>query len=92
MAYPESWGIRQLSNWGRWGKDDQKGTANFITPQVVAKAAREAREGKVFSCAIPFDRGGPVYPGAHALSAFLRDGQCRGRRLGNGAQERGGVE
>jgi kynurenine formamidase len=62
MAYPESWGIRQLSNWGRWGKDDQKGTANFITPQVVAKAAREAREGKVFSCAIPFDRGGPVHP------------------------------
>ncbi len=62
MAYPESWGIRQLSNWGRWGKDDQRGTANFITRQVVADAAREAREGKVFSLAIPFDHGGPVHP------------------------------
>ncbi|HKD65346.1 MAG TPA: cyclase family protein [Candidatus Binataceae bacterium] len=62
MAYPESWGIRQLSNWGRWGKDDQLGTANFITRNVIAAAAREAREGKVFSLAIPFDRGGPVHP------------------------------
>lgn len=62
MAYPDSWGIRQLSNWGRWGKDDQKGTANFITREVVAKAACEARGGKVFSCAIPFDRNGPVHP------------------------------
>jgi kynurenine formamidase len=63
MAYLESWGIRQLSNWGRWGKDDQKGTANFITQEVVAKAQREAREGKIFSCAIPFDKDGPVFPG-----------------------------
>jgi len=62
MAYPESWGIRKLSNWGRWGKDDQLGTANFITRNVIAAAAREAREGKVFSLAIPFDRGGPVHP------------------------------
>jgi kynurenine formamidase len=62
MAYPESWGIRQLSNWGRWGKDDQLGTANFITPEVIANGAREAREGKVFSLAIPFERGGPVHP------------------------------
>ena len=23
-----------LSNWGRWGKDDQRGTLNLITPAV----------------------------------------------------------
>ena len=71
MAYPESWGIRQMSNWGRWGTDDQKGTANFINPQVVARAAREAREGKVFSCAIPLDKDGPVFPGRAAYLHFF---------------------
>ncbi len=71
MAYPDSWGIRQLSNWGRWGAEDQKGTANFITPQVVARAAREAREGKIFSCAIPFNKDGPVFPGRAGYLHFF---------------------
>ena len=24
---------KELSNWGRWGADDQIGTLNFITPE-----------------------------------------------------------
>ena len=27
--------LPKVSNWGRWGKDDEKGTANFITPEVI---------------------------------------------------------
>ena len=23
---------RKVSNWGRWGPDDERGTVNFITP------------------------------------------------------------
>ena len=23
---------KKLSNWGRWGKDDQIGTLNYVTP------------------------------------------------------------
>ena len=30
--------ISSLSNWGRWGKDDELGTINLITP---AKRKRE---------------------------------------------------
>src|SRR5258705_148245 len=29
-----------LSNWGRWGRQDQRGTLNFITPERIATAAR----------------------------------------------------
>ena len=29
----------KLSNWGRWGKDDQIGTLNHVTPQDIVKAA-----------------------------------------------------
>ena len=35
----------QLSNWGRWGPDDQRGTLNLITPQKTVEAARLVREG-----------------------------------------------
>ena len=30
---------KKLSNWGRWGKDDEKGTTNLITPERVVAAA-----------------------------------------------------
>lgn len=49
----------RLSNWGRWGAADEKGTLNFITPEVIAYAATLARTGKVFAMAIPFDETGP---------------------------------
>jgi len=34
-----------LSAWGLWGKDDQLGTLNFLTNQVVKSAASEIKEG-----------------------------------------------
>ena len=40
----ERW-MKQLSNWGRWGKDDQKGTVNLITAAKVKHAATLAKSG-----------------------------------------------
>jgi kynurenine formamidase len=40
----------ELSNWGRWGREDVLGTLNLITPEKRAAAARLAREGLVVSC------------------------------------------
>src|SRR4051795_902853 len=37
--------MSELSNWGRWGKDDQSGTANLITPAKRLAAARLVTEG-----------------------------------------------
>jgi kynurenine formamidase len=37
--------LPQLSNWGKWGKDDQLGTLNYITPEVRTEAARLIRKG-----------------------------------------------
>jgi kynurenine formamidase len=56
----------RVSNWGRWGDDDQRGTLNFITPAAVRRGAAAVRQGKTFSLAIPFDDDGPqtgVIPG-----------------------------
>ena len=35
----------ELSNWGRWGKDDQLGALNLITPAKRREAAALVREG-----------------------------------------------
>jgi hypothetical protein len=40
----ERW-MKELSNWGRWGKDDQKGSVNLITPAKVKQAAASVKEG-----------------------------------------------
>ncbi len=40
-----------LSNWGRWGPDDQLGALNFITPSLRVAASAEVRSGRTVSCA-----------------------------------------
>jgi hypothetical protein len=41
MAYPDAFHevAKKVNNWGRWGADDERGTLNFITPEVVKRAA-----------------------------------------------------
>lgn len=48
-----------VSNWGRWGKDDERGTLNHLTSERIAAAGRLIRSGKQVSCARNF----PVVPG-----------------------------
>jgi kynurenine formamidase len=39
--------IRPLSNWGRWGADDEAGTMNLLTAETARLAALEVRTGEV---------------------------------------------
>lgn len=67
----------RFSNWGKWGKDDQLGTLNYITPETVRAAAGEVRMGKVFSLAIALDKKGPQTGAAGRFNPILlmtRDG------------------
>ena len=41
-----------LSNWGRWGNEDQLGTLNYMTPQTKLAAVALIRTGRV----VPFAR------------------------------------
>lgn len=43
--------MKELSNWGRWGKEDQMGTVNLITPAKRKQAAALVREGVSVSLA-----------------------------------------
>ncbi len=45
--------VQSLSNWGRWGKDDQLGAINLITAQKRKEAASLVQEGLPISLARP---------------------------------------
>ncbi len=42
-----------LSNWGRWGRDDELGTINLITPDKRRRAAGLVKDGVGVTCARP---------------------------------------
>ena len=43
--------MTELSNWGRWGADDQLGALNLVTPAKRVQAARLVETGRVVSMA-----------------------------------------
>ncbi len=45
--------ISTLSNWGRWGTNDELGTINLITPEIRKRAAALVEDGVPVSCARP---------------------------------------
>ncbi|MBV8385321.1 MAG: cyclase family protein [Acidimicrobiia bacterium] len=68
---------KRVSNWGRWGDDDERGTLNLIDADAVRRGAACVRTGKTFSLALPLNEDGPqtgVIPGrdnpAHRMVAI----------------------
>jgi kynurenine formamidase len=61
--------MQTLSNWGRWGKEDQLGALNLITPQRRKEAATLVREGVSISLARDAvkTRVGPSAPFEHRM-------------------------
>src|SRR3989475_6203966 len=43
--------MKELSNWGRWGDDDELGAANLITPAKRKQALALVKEGRTVSLA-----------------------------------------
>lgn len=59
-------GMRQrsrLSNWGRWGTQDERGAANLLTDERVAETLAQPRVGRVFTLGTQVGRYGPVSGG-----------------------------
>ncbi len=47
--------FEELSNWGRWGDDDEFGTLNFLGEAEVAEAVKLAKTGRRVSLGRPLD-------------------------------------
>jgi len=50
---------KELSNWGRWGAADQKGTLNLIGTEQVLSGVATVRTGQVIDLGIEFGPEGP---------------------------------
>ncbi len=46
------------ANWGRWGKEDERGALNLLTPDVILNARDSISSGKVYSLGIPIQSAG----------------------------------
>ena len=67
--------IHDRRNWGRWGKDDQLGAINLITPAKRATAARLVHSGRSVSLSRPFPKEpGPnnALPAQHYMRTLPR--------------------
>jgi len=53
----------RVSNWGRWGDDDEAGTQNLIDDEARQRGLASVRTGRPVSLAIPLDQNGPQQPG-----------------------------
>jgi kynurenine formamidase len=66
-----------LSNWGRWGDDDRRGTLNLITPQVRSRAASLVQTGEVISLSrdIDAENPDPLKTGIAVVQRFMGIGE-----------------
>jgi kynurenine formamidase len=70
MARPE------ISNWGRWGPDDELGMLNLMTPESILAAVRLVKRGVLYNLAVPLEKDGPQYAQFHktwCVTHFTKD-------------------
>jgi kynurenine formamidase len=69
--------MTSLSNWGRWGKDDQRGALNLITPEKRKQALALVKEGEATSLARPVIKEEVDSSSAfiHRMVTLPKDGQ-----------------
>src|SRR5436309_1993089 len=56
--------------WGPWGKDDEVGALNAMTPATIKKALGLIKEGKVYDLGVPYDSESFKWPG-HSPGVIL---------------------
>ena len=69
--------LDSLSNWGRWGADDQLGTLNFITPDKRRRAAALVHEGVSVSCSRPISTEITADTGFQPMRFMVDSGEGR---------------
>jgi hypothetical protein len=65
--------VRELSNWNRWGPEDQSGTLHFLTAERVAASTRLVRDGVTVSLSLPLNTTPAIHcpvPADHHMTAL----------------------
>ncbi|MGI5908049.1 MAG: cyclase family protein [Christensenellales bacterium] len=59
--HDDSW--MKDNRWGDWGKDDQKGAINDLSPELILKAVGMVKQGKIYDLETERFKGMPIWPG-----------------------------
>ena len=70
----------KVSNWGRWGDDDQRGTLNLIDDAAVLRGVAAVRDGPGVLARDPVRRERPAWTGEHARPRQPELRQLHGQR------------
>jgi kynurenine formamidase len=66
----------------KWGPNDELGTANYITPELVVKAAQLVKVGKTYNLGIETNSKTPAFPPRTFKLTILQPGQAGSPGLG----------
>jgi kynurenine formamidase len=84
VALFATFGTADAQDWtkSKWGPDDQIGAANYMTPEIVLKAAGLIKTGKVYGLGIETNSKTPAFPPRTFKVLVLQPGQAGGSGLG----------
>jgi kynurenine formamidase len=66
----------------KWGAEDEIGAANYMTPELVLKAASLVKTGKTYALGIPVDSKTPAYPPRSFKITIVQPGQAGSAGIG----------
>jgi kynurenine formamidase len=77
-------GTASAQDWtkSKWGPNDEIGAANYMTPELVVKAASLVKTGKTYALGIPVDSKTPAYPPRTFKITIVQPGQAGNSGLG----------
>jgi len=77
-------GTASAQDWtkSKWGPNDEIGAANYMTPELVVKAASLVKTGKTYALGIPVDTKTPAYPPRTFKLTIVQPGQAGSPGIG----------
>jgi kynurenine formamidase len=77
-------GTANAQDWtkSKWGPEDEIGAANYMTPELVLKAASLVKTGKTYALGIPVDSKTPAYPPRSFKITIVQPGQAGSPGIG----------
>ncbi|MBP0116348.1 MULTISPECIES: cyclase family protein [Bradyrhizobium] len=77
-------GTASAQDWtkSKWGPNDEIGAANYMTPELVVKAASLVKTGKTYALGIPVTPQTPAYPPRSFKITVVQPGQAGSPGLG----------
>ncbi|WP_375308347.1 cyclase family protein [Bradyrhizobium sp. A11] len=66
----------------KWGPNDEVGAANYMTPELVVKAASLVKTGKTYALGMAVDSKTPAYPPRDYKITIVQPGQAGSSGLG----------